>query len=452
VLAAGLLLGARRAGWAHGTLVASNPAAGSTVARSPAALHLTFSEPLEPSLSQLSLVAIDGEVTHLHAAGDPHDVNSLVAPLDSLAPGAYRVVWRVVSADGHPVGGSFVFHVATPTPTINELVARASAMHDSAMRRSGMHDSVAQTATPPEPPDADRPAAWGPSSSGAPLVPALLRGLGVGALMALAGLLGFVGWPGAGHRRTPRAMRPLALLAVVAPLLLALHFGAWLVNAAPDHSLATALSAGALDGTIGRVEVLRIGLALLALWALTLARRSRLACLFAAAALAASGLTGHAAAVRPLLAAPAKAVHLLAAAAWIGGVLWLVLRDRADRAAYVADAARVSAVALVSIALVALSGVAETLLVVSAPADVLRSAYGAVVLAKVAGLGALALFGLHHRNRLLPQLGMGGDRLASSLRRELAVMGVVVLLGGFLAYVPTPAPPGATSSTVPLSR
>lgn len=251
-------------------------------------------------------------------------------------------------------------------------------------------------------------------------------------------------------------------LAAAAPALLALHLLAWLVSATPDHLLGTALASGmlgegALGTALGRVEIARLSLALLALWALGLARRPRLALVFAAAAVLLSGATGHANAIHPAWAIPVKAAHLLAAAAWLGGLVWLVwlvTGDPADHATFRREAARVSSAALLAFLVVATSGVVATLLFLSSPADVLRSAYGAVVLAKVVGLGALALFGAYHRLRILPALPVddraeprasaganSGARLARSTQRELGVMGAVILLGGLLAYVPTPAPP-----------
>jgi putative copper export protein len=51
------------------------------------------------------------------------------------------------------------------------------------------------------------------------------------------------------------------------------------------------------------------------------------------------------------------------------------------------------------------------------------------------------LFGAHHRYRVLPRLAERtvADALARSLRREVAVMSLVILLGGLLAYVAPPA-------------
>jgi putative copper export protein len=231
---------------------------------------------------------------------------------------------------------------------------------------------------------------------------------------------------------------------VGAPVLLALHLLAWLVNAAPEHRLTGDAVAAGLASGVGHVELWRIGAALLALWALWLARRESLALAFASAALLLSGATGHAAALHAVIAIPAKALHLGAGAAWLGGLLWLLSRDRSDAARFSRDASRVSSVALVAVLVVAASGVVQGLLFLPSPLDVFRSAYGAVTLAKLAGLLALVAFGAHHRYRVLPRLTASPEipnRFAVTLRRELVVLVAVALLGGLLAYTAPPLPP-----------
>jgi putative copper export protein len=186
----------------------------------------------------------------------------------------------------------------------------------------------------------------------------------------------------------------------------------------------------------------RTGLALLALWALALARRPALALLFALGALAVSGATGHSAAIAPVWAVPAKAIHLLAASAWLGGLLWLLVHLRGDPDDAEREAARVSTTALVAVLLVALTGVVQTALFLPSLRDLVHSAYGALVLAKAAGLLVLVAFGAYHRYRVLPRLARDArtaGRFTRTLRGEVALMLVVVLLGGLLAYVPPPA-------------
>jgi putative copper export protein len=95
------------------------------------------------------------------------------------------------------------------------------------------------------------------------------------------------------------------------------------------------------------------------------------------------------------------------------------------------------------------SGLVQTVLFLPDIGDIVRSAYGLGVLAKVAGLGALVLFGAHHRYRVLPKITCTADcvRMSRSVGREVTVMAVVVLLGGLLAYIPPPSGEPASAST-----
>jgi copper transport protein len=415
MLALLLALGVPQVARAHATLLRSTPAAGSRLGTSPTSVTLVFSEALEPAMTHLMLISSDGRITTLDPAGDAHDVNALMAPVaGTLAAGAWRVAWHIVSADGHPVQGSFVFLVGTGAGT--------------ALPPEVAHDTDAGAA------------AWGPTAGDAPLLPAAARGLALGALMALAGLLHFQSTARDGRSSPPS--RAVLVLAIATPLLLALHIALWAINASPGHLLTGESITDALASQPGRVEAARLGLAVLALWAVVLARRGRLALLFAVLALAVSGATGHSAAIQPAVTIPSKAIHLLAGSVWLGGLLWLLIcrRDgaRADRH----EVSRVSTAALVALVVVTLTGAAQALLFMDTPRDVVRTFYGTVVVAKVFGVIALALFGAHHRYRVMPRLEGTSDvhaRFRRTLRYELLIMSAVILLGGLLAYVP-PAP------------
>src|SRR4051812_43994462 len=298
----------------HATLISSEPAADSHLAASPTRVRLVFSEPIEGNLARVTLVPAGGAPLVLRAAADPRDVHAVIAPVDSLAGGQYRVQWRVVSADGHAVDGSYVFAVGDTTLGGRPAPAPAP--------------EPAQETQPVEP-ELD---VWGPSVAGAPLIPAIVRGAALGALMAAAGVLLFLATAAPNATQTgDRRIRTLATaLAVAAPVLLAAHCVAWLINTSPDHTLDAAWATSALGTTVGKIELSRTGLAALALWAWWLARRPGLALGFAAAALVVSGASGHSAAMQPAIAIPAKGIHLLASAVWFGGLLWLVIRPAGD--------------------------------------------------------------------------------------------------------------------------
>jgi methionine-rich copper-binding protein CopC len=116
-LVGALLVLALGPGWAapaapHSLLLESTPAAGSTVAAAPPTLSLRFNNRVEKALSRLRLLDARGETLGLAVPASDGPADRLSVPLPALAPGAYRVEWRVLSTDGHVVGGRFTFHVA----------------------------------------------------------------------------------------------------------------------------------------------------------------------------------------------------------------------------------------------------------------------------------------------------------------------------------------------------
>lgn len=107
-LALGLAPGAALA---HSRLLASAPAEGEALATPPAAITLRFNEPAR--LTALRLFAADGAEWPLAVARAtaPEHGAAIERP---LAPGAWRLVWRAISADGHEIGGTIRFRVETP--------------------------------------------------------------------------------------------------------------------------------------------------------------------------------------------------------------------------------------------------------------------------------------------------------------------------------------------------
>ena len=98
---------------AHATLVATDPLDGSVLQRAPARLLLDFNEPVAPFV--VRLLGPDGRDV---ALGEVTQENTRVrAELPgALATGTHVLSWRVVSADGHPVGGTVVFSIGAPSP------------------------------------------------------------------------------------------------------------------------------------------------------------------------------------------------------------------------------------------------------------------------------------------------------------------------------------------------
>ena len=429
----------------HVTLVSSEPAASSHVSVAPTRVRLVYSEPVEGGVARVVLVPTNGAPVTLRAAGDPRNVNAVIAPIDSLTPGNYKVDWRVVSSDGHTVAGAFSFAFGD---TALGAVQAAQPPPDSVVP-----DSVVPDEAPMDEPVMEDET-WGPSAYGAPLIPAFFRGAGLGALMAGAGMLWLLALagPNAAQVGCPRVGGATRAFLIAAPLLLGGHIATWIINTSPDHTFDPTWAGAALGTTIGKVELWRAGLALSALAAWWLARRPRLALMFAAAALAVSGATGHSAAIQPFVSIPAKAIHLIASAVWVGGLAWLVVRPTKDSTLLFAkDANRVSTFALGAVIAVAITGFLQTILFLPAISDVFTSPYGWFALAKTAGFFVLVGFGAYHRQRVMPRIANSMSEidclaLRGSVRREIVVITAVILLGGLLAYVPPPEHPDPSAS------
>jgi cytochrome c oxidase assembly factor CtaG/putative copper export protein len=158
----------------------------------------------------------------------------------------------------------------------------------------------------------------------------------------------------------------------------------------------------------------------------------------------AAGTAGHSEAITAL------GLHLVFAGAWLGGLLTLVLlksRLTGDRLAVVL--ARYSTVALVCFIVVAISGYVSAALRLGSWAQ-LTTEYGLLVVAKVAALVALGLFGAAQRRVMIGRMLRPGSaqvaRPESSANRtfwllvvvELAFMGLASGVAAALARTATP--------------
>lgn len=98
---------------AHAFLERAVPAVGSKIHGQPAEVRLRFSQPLEPAFSTVKVLDAAGkQVDKMDKGLDPKDASVLRVSLPRLAPGVYKVVWRVLSADTHVTQGDFTFEVA----------------------------------------------------------------------------------------------------------------------------------------------------------------------------------------------------------------------------------------------------------------------------------------------------------------------------------------------------
>lgn len=97
---------------AHARLISTDPAAGAALNTGPSRVSATFNERLQATFAAMTVVGPDG---NLWSTGDVR-VDGAVASVAvrPLGPeGGYTVHYRVTSADGHPVTGSWTFRLST---------------------------------------------------------------------------------------------------------------------------------------------------------------------------------------------------------------------------------------------------------------------------------------------------------------------------------------------------
>lgn len=408
-----------QAAFGHAVLVAADPAAGTVLDSAPAAAQLVFNEPV--GVSALSLISPSGKPLPLGAVQSDGARLRIALPA-MAAQGTYLLTWRVSSADGHPVGGTLDFAVGTPS------------------------------ATP-----------LTPSTAAGPLWRNLAiwtgRLLALVCLIAACGAAVFRASAPSGHEDWVRRLIGIGLVTLFVNL--ALH-GLDLLDA-PLGALAAADTWRAALATSYAGSLGLCALALAAAYrALDTGRRLVLR-LSAAGSLILLGLSvansGHAGTAPPQwLSQPAIALHVMAAAAWLGALVPLarILHRRMTTAPGTSQPDHLYGLSRFShwiapvVTLLVLSGLVLAFLQLNQPADLWRTPYGWVLATKLALVVALLALAAGNRWRLtVPALA--GDtraarRLAQSIRIEIVLSIIILAVLSLWRFTPPPRSLDTTSA------
>ena len=451
---------------AHATLEATSPAAQARLANPPDEVRFRFNEGV--SLRPASVQVFDAAGSPVQRGGAFHPGGrqpeaAVRLPFD-LPDGAYTATYHVISADSHPVSGGLTFRVG------NGKGAGASL---AALLRGQTAGSVTATAfsvvraiqfaaialglgtlifvlvcwTPGLSAVAGGDPAWAAATAAFArraatlLVVAAVAGVftGVAALALLgAELQGSSVWDAA----RPDVLGDL--LRTRFGLAWATGVGLWLVTGLAVAARPSAMpalrpaSVGATGLALGRVEP-RLRLLLVPLGALALL----------------PALSGHASVEPPVaVLLPANVAHVVAMAAWLGGVGALVLAVRAATVRLgaadgtrllLAVVSRFSRLAGVAIVVLFVTGVVQGVVEVGSVPALVDTAFGRAVLLKLVLFGAIVALGWRNRSRLLPALGRAepeSGRARRLLRRalvaELAIgVAVLAVTGALAGYAPS---------------
>lgn len=376
LILAAALLGALLAGAApasaHAALTGSDPKDGAVVASAPKEVNLTFSEQVAMSADSIRVLdpagrrADTGEIRDLCSGSV---VRYGVGLRAGLPDGTYTVAWQTVSADSHPISGAFTFSIGAPSTTSVALPDRSAggglvgtlygiaryvsyagfailvgggAFVLACWPRGASVRPVQQTVV----------RGW-LTLTGATLVMLLLRNpyTGSGELsdaFDLAGLKTVL------ETKTGAALTSRLLLLGAAALFVAVLFGAYSRRTDPKEKKDLAFGLG-IGGTV-------VAAGIAGTWAL-----------------AEHASTG----IQPGVAMPVDILHLLAVAAWLGGLT--VLLVSLYRAPSVPRSAveRFSKVAFGSVAVLVATGIYQSWRQVGSWSALTGTRYGQLLLVKI---------------------------------------------------------------------
>lgn len=120
-----LLAGAAPAS-AHAALTGSDPERGAVVDTAPTQVSLTFSEQIAVSDDAVRVLDPKGKRVDKGDPANPSGTTYTVGLVGGLPDGTYTVAYQVVSADSHPVAGAFTFSIGAPSETSVSVSAQGS--------------------------------------------------------------------------------------------------------------------------------------------------------------------------------------------------------------------------------------------------------------------------------------------------------------------------------------
>ena len=421
VVGAALTIIAPRLGWAHATLISADPADRAVIASAPEKFTLTFNEPVTPLV--LKLLSTDRPAVLLDHY-QLQDRTLLVRAPASLSDGTYRLTWRIVSADGHPVAGSTLFVIGSQT--------------------AGSMPEAGDTADPHA-----RAMIW--------IVRIMLYG---GVFFGVGGAF-FCAWTdvSAKTRWRPRAFLWASLLLGLVATVVSVGaqgldaFGAPLAQLTQPIVWQTGFATS--WGTTAAIGLFGI---LTCICAVVIGRKGYGRAL-TSVGLCSLGLalasSGHASTAAPrFLTQPCVFLHVVSIAAWTGALVPLAVAIKGDGEDALMALRRFSRAAPVVVAIIVVTGVILSVIQLGWIGALWATDYGRILLGKLAMVAALLAIAAWNRLALTPRITQGNlaarRQLVRAVAIELILVAIIFALVATWRFTPPPralaAPISASSS------
>ncbi|MFC9393822.1 copper resistance CopC/CopD family protein [Streptomyces sp. NPDC057027] len=372
-----LLAGAAPAS-AHAALTGSDPKDGAVVATAPKEVNLTFSEQVAMSADSIRVLdpagrrADTGEIRDLCSGSV---VRYGVGLRAGLPDGTYTVAWQTVSADSHPIAGAFTFSIGAPSTTSVALPDQAvggglvGALYGIARYLSYAGFAVLVGG------GAFVLVCWPRGAGVRPVQQTVVRGwlTLTGATLAmlllrspytgsgkLADAFDLAGLRAVLETKTGAALTSRLLLLGAAALFVAVLFGSYARRTDPKEKKDLSFGLG-IGGTV-------VAAGIAGTWAL--------------AEHASTGL-------QPGIAMPVDILHLLAVAAWLGGLAVLLVALYRAPSVERSAVERFSKVAFGSVAVLAATGLYQSWRQVGSWSALTGTRYGQLLLVKIGLMAVL---------------------------------------------------------------
>jgi copper transport protein len=397
---------------AHASLVAMEPADASVVARAPKTVQLRFNEAVTPVVIRL----IDAEGRARDDASVRADGDTIVVALPEHLPrGTQLISYRVISDDGHPVGGSVVFSIGAATGTTDTPTNAGSVNGLIWLARIGVY---------------------------------------LGLFAGIGGVF-FVSWIGQGRAGSRMIAAALSIGLVSAAASLGLQ-GLDVLNL-PLGSLFTAAPwKAAVVTSLFQSLLIAAGAMIAAIVALR-SKVAGTAAMLSAFALAGVGLSlalsGHAATAPPQgLTRPTVFLHGVGIAFWIGALLPLLAMARRPAGALKSVLHRFSRVAVPVVGVLVLTGLVLAIVQLESFRALIETRYGIILSIKLTLVVLLLGLAALNRFRLTPALAADPANTRSLVRSILAecvlVVGILAVVAGWRF---TPPPRALAAVEAPLA-
>ena len=433
------VLAPARAASAHADLIATDPADGAIVKEAPEALTLQFTE--DVSLRPDGVRVLDASGDRVDSGAASAKGTEVTVPLGAtIADGTYVVAWRAVSADGHPIRGSYSFSVGQESIVADGVANGAFGSGND--RAYEVIDAIARAL-------------------------AYLGVLGASGYVLVGGALKRRGDPSpVGRPTTIAACIALVAMVLQVPLQGALATGRGVTSITDASVLALSIADGmgwaALVTTLGLLAmIITAGLP----WE---GAARRVGLIGAAIAPVGFVLSGHTRTMSPAVVAYlADLAHVAAAAVWFGGLIAVIVavrRRRTDEDPLgAAEAiARFSGWAAITASVLIAAGFVLSWIEVGSLSALTTTLYGRLLLVKMGLVAVVLATAAWNRFRLVPRVAAASledpaiddarswSTLLRLIRFEVVLLVLILCLTAVLSNV-TPAKDSVDTGPVTVS-